>query len=386
MRLICVNCAKDQVLKDFIFNRSNKVARCDICGTLNANGLDADDPELRSLVRTLVRFHYSEWDYNEHWGGSGLGRLLLAKNAITDYSPHWDQDLYDEILQGFFDSDYEDYDKGVSLFAGYQDEQRLPPLRALKSDYSPKLGLLQKELLTTNHFLLESEVDALLRPPSSKLSRTLLAGEVMFRARIGFAMKARPQCGMCEEWHYKPYSAEQLGAPPPALAGGGRLNRPGVSFLYLASNEDTAICEVRPHPGHYVSVGAFESTRVIRVADFTTLSIGDYFLSDKLLDQYLLLKTIDDLLGLPVVPEDRGRYSLTQFLSDALRRLGFEGVMYRSSVGSGSNVAVFDASSFKYIDGSAKSVQVSQLQYAYSPVPEMGPKDDYLIDGEGNFL
>ena len=96
-----------------------------------------------------------------------------------------------------------------------------------------------------------------------------------------------------------------------------------------------------------------------------------------------MLKTIDDMFSKPVAPDDRGLYSLTQFLSDGLRRIGFEGVVYRSSVGSGSNLAVFDASSFKYVEGSGRTVQVSQVKYTYSALASMGQKCDYIIDGNG---
>ncbi len=354
---------------------------------MDANTLDSDDAELRSLVRALVRFHYSEWDYNEHWGGDGLEGLFLRENAITNYSPHWDDEAYEEAILGFFDQGYEEYDKGISLFAGYDaDGQQLQLLRSLKSDSSPRLQKLREKLRTKNHFLLESEVDTLLEEHISNLVVSLPAGTVMYRARIGYDMKAVTHSSWGNEWHFRAYSAEKLGAPLPLLAASGRLNRSGVSFLYLGTNQETAICEVRPHPGHYVSVGSFESARAIQVADFTKVSIVDYYRSDKLLDDYLLLKTIDELLSLPVVPEDRGEYSLTQFLSDALRRLGLEGVVYRSSVASGANLAVFDASSFDYVDGSAKTQQVSQLQYSYAEVPKIGPKENYIIDGNGNPL
>lgn len=386
MTSICSKCAKAQVLRDFILKHSDRVAQCRICGSVEANLMDAGAPELRSLVRALVRFHYSEWDYNGHLGGVGLERLFFSENEITSYAANWDEDLYNDVILGFVDCGDEDYDTGVSLFAGYDTNgQNLKPLCSLKRDTCPKLLRIEKQLRTTNYFLLEKEVDSLLGPHVSKLISHLPAGTRMHRARIGYDQKALPiwSMAMDDDWHFKPYSAKQLGAPPPRLAGNGRLNRPGVSFLYLCTNEETAISEVRPHPGHHVSVGAFESTRTIQVADFTKVSILDYYRSDKLLEGYLMLKTIDDMFSKPVAPDDRGLYSLTQFLSDGLRRIGFEGVVYRSSVGSGSNLAVFDASSFKYVEGSGRTVQVSQVKYTYSALASMGQKCDYIIDGNG---
>jgi hypothetical protein len=389
MSVVCSRCAKDPVLKRLIGRRSTNEARCDVCRSKKVPVLDVKDRALRNMVRALVRYHYSEWDYNSHWGGDGLESLLMEENLITTYSPEaaYNEEAYLDFTAEVFDTGYEDYDKGVSLFAGYDNCGQLPLLRSLKTERTFRLQKIERALETTNHFLLEQEIDALLAPYVPTLSALVPAGTVMHRARIGVKMKAMPMAGWGNEWHYKPYSAKDLGAPPPASGGNGRLNRPGVSFLYLATDEHTAICEVRPHPGHSISVGAFQSSRKLKVADFTKVSILNFYRSDKLLDDYLLLKNIDDSLGLPVAPDDKGKYSLTQLISDSFRRLGFEGVAYQSSVStSGTNLAVFDASTFDYVDGSAKCVEVMQLQYTFGPMPAMGSKREYLYDGNGNML
>ncbi|MFO0805495.1 MAG: RES family NAD+ phosphorylase [Gemmataceae bacterium] len=348
--------------------------------------LDGNDAELRNLIRALVRYHFSEWHYNSHFGGDPLEALLMRENPITSFQPHWHSDRYDEVVQGFFDTGYEDYDKGISLFAGYQDYVQQPLLEALKTSTDPALDALQRKLLTTNYFLLEDEVRSLLKPHMKKLERHIRKGESLYRARIGYELKARPNEDWGKSVHYKPYSAAALGAPPPHLAGSGRLNRPGVSYLYLATDEMTALSEVRPHPGHHVSVGAFKCLKKVRVADFNAISIRDYCRSDKALDQYLLLKTIDELFSLPVPPEERGRYSFTQFLSDALRHLGFEGVGFKSSVGTGANFTVFDPRAFKYVADSAKVLRVEQLEYRVATTETVKSDGDYLTGPDGKLI
>ncbi|MFT6194061.1 MAG: hypothetical protein ACJASU_000960 [Cognaticolwellia sp.] len=42
------------------------------------------------------------------------------------------------------------------------------------------------------------------------------------------------------------YSPQELSAPPSNLASSGRINPQGISFLYGALEENTAISEVRP--------------------------------------------------------------------------------------------------------------------------------------------
>jgi RES domain-containing protein len=72
----------------------------------------------------------------------------------------------------------------------------------------------------------------------------------------------------------------EIGAPPPTIATPGRLNRSGVSFLYLSTDETTAAAEVRPHPGHRVSIAAFRSLKEIRLADFGAIDVADFSASD----------------------------------------------------------------------------------------------------------
>ena len=45
---------------------------------------------------------------------------------------------------------------------------------------------------------------------------------------------------------HQPFLGDQIGAPPPLAATAGRLNRVGVSFLYLATDKLTAAAEVGP--------------------------------------------------------------------------------------------------------------------------------------------
>ncbi|MFJ7982236.1 RES domain-containing protein [Lysinibacillus xylanilyticus] len=53
----------------------------------------------------------------------------------------------------------------------------------------------------------------------------------------------------------------QISSPPPPLAQPARLSRAGISYVYLASNKNTSIAEIRPHPGHIISVGKFRMNK-----------------------------------------------------------------------------------------------------------------------------
>ena len=79
-------------------------------------------------------------------------------------------------------------------------------------------------------------------------------GEEYYRARLGDGDKT------------KPFPKEKMGAPPPEKTlTGGRANPPGIPFLYLANNRETAIAETRPWIGASVSLGRFEPERDLNI-------------------------------------------------------------------------------------------------------------------------
>jgi hypothetical protein len=47
----------------------------------------------------------------------------------------------------------------------------------------------------------------------------------------------------------------------------GRANPKGIPYLYLATHQDTAMAEVRPWVGSYVSVAQFVLKRDVRIVD-----------------------------------------------------------------------------------------------------------------------
>ena len=152
------------------------------------------------------------------------------------------------------------------------------------------------------------------------------------------------------------------------IASEGRLNRARVSILYLASDRETAVAEVRPHPGHIVSTAEFESTRALKIADLTAKDIRN-FLSDTRLEELRLIFSFNSLMNLPVTPDRREYYLITQILSDCVRQAGFDGVRFQSSLGPGSNFAFFNATDFALVPKSEGVLAVKALAYDLTEMP-----------------
>ena len=73
----------------------------------------------------------------------------------------------------------------------------------------------------------------------------------LYRARIGIK-DILIYSGLGEETKktYIPYKKNEIGASLPKITTEGRFNRSGISYLYLASDSETAINEIRPSVGH----------------------------------------------------------------------------------------------------------------------------------------
>ena len=128
---------------------------------------------------------------------------------------------------------------------------------------------------------------------------------------------------------------------PPASQGEGRLNPKGTACLYLAQSEPTAMSEVRPWRGEYISIGRFRTTKPLLLVDCTSEEEG---WPDAPTIEKAAWADINAAFAKPVVPSDpAGDYVPTQLLAQLFRREAYNGIQYRSSIdGGGRNVALFN--------------------------------------------
>lgn len=77
------------------------------------------------------------------------------------------------------------------------------------------------------------------------------------------------------------YPGDALGPPPPGMANAGRLNPAGVPVFYGASDQTTAITELRPQVGSLAATATFSVLRRVRLLDLTKVKS----FADKLFDE-----------------------------------------------------------------------------------------------------
>ena len=140
-----------------------------------------------------------------------------------------------------------------------------------------------------------------------------------------------------------------MGKPPAKISTAGRANPIGIPYLYTASNISTAIAEIRPHKGDGVTVAKFDILEPLKLADLRNprQSISPFTLKDEdELNQIFLdldyLCHLGEELSKPILPREAHlEYLSSQYLCELIKHCGFDGVVYKSSVGDGDNFAIF---------------------------------------------
>lgn len=371
---VCSDCARHPSLKRMI-EADSTIGVCAFCCRTDASVRNPQTIEpMIMLIRALIRFYWDEADYNTHFGGEDVLALLSeAENPVV--KPFVSTEYYDEFYCLLHDQPYPDWDKGISIFAGFDDGLRL--MNFAISRTTPRLlGNLRSRLNESNFDEIGIELGAMVDPFLTDLKFTLQKGGTWFRARTGVEAIFHRSHGYQSHIVRKPYMGTAIGASP--NPGNGRLNRQGVPVLYLGSNPYTALAEIRPHPGHFVSVGGFQIQRDLVVADFDP-DISRFSSSEVRLEMYETIQAFDRWMSTPVTPDDKFSYLITQLLAEVLKQRGFHAIQFRSSVAAGVNLCIFDTADATFVDGYSKVHFIESVRYEAPEHPSltMPGADDY---------
>lgn len=377
MSRICKTCSEDRVLKNIIKKKGVK-GTCSLCGKKSKRVIDTSEDIFIKTIACLIRYYFSEWEYHSKLGGVGFDRLLSKDNSIFNYPKKVDEEIIDDFLMSFVDDLYEN--KDISLITAYgRDIYNHFPQNAVSVGSQDLLFLISKELEKQNYFLVEPKFEPHFKKIKEYVAQHISSGEVFFRARIGATKSASDYIfeKSSTKDYFTPYQNEEIGAPPILIASAGRVNRPGVSYLYLASDINTAISEIRPHPGEKVSLGEFIAKNDLTIADVSTHHLIEKLMSDEGLESLALIIGIEKTLSTATPPGNSTFYGITQFITEMIRKLGFDGICFRSSVGSGKNLVVFDPNNFEWRPSSGNVYSIEKVTYSYEHCE--------LFDEKGNY-
>lgn len=184
--------------------------------------------------------------------------------------------------------------------------------------------------------------------------------EDFFRSRYGFNVEK----GLIDDCSIDvifPYFGKDLIQPPTSFAKGGRFNAEGESYLYLSSNIETCISELRLDVGEKCSVGKFCCKRVFNYVDFTSNKMS------------FLFNVVKQLLLAPVHSDNKSYYLLTQSIAKVFKVLNFHGICYPSTQVNSEknyNVVCFYPKDFYFVNYSDEIYIVEAINYSYSKLNE----------------
>jgi hypothetical protein len=187
------------------------------------------------------------------------------------------------------------------------------------------------------------------------LKLNISAGQIFYRAQAHLAHELEEEL-----------SSERLKAPPNRLATAGRANPAGISYLYVADNAETAISEVRPYNGGFVSLALVTALERLQIFDLTSkflLEGKDPFEVDFLKEYKLaiLAAKMDEAFAAPIGPFTPDiDYAPTQVAAELIASAGYSGIRYRSSLDpEGFNYVFFQPDCFSVsYSGSARVTRV----------------------------
>jgi hypothetical protein len=220
---------------------------------------------------------------------------------------------------------------------------------------------LRDELMYRNRFFPGVDIDLerlelLLSPLTLEASDV---PDVWYRARIKTSAAA--------------FAVAEMGAPPNRFASHGRANPAGIPYLYLGSTAETAISEIRPHTGEVACVADFKTPADLELVDLRAprKMVSPFLLEDaedigRMMSDLPFLERLGDELTRPVVPQSAAiDYTPSQYLCEFIKKCGYDGVVYRSSVSDGINLALFDPARAQC--GGVTQYQVSRVSVAVTP-------------------
>lgn len=355
--ICCSMCFKDTEVKAII-ERLQIIGDCGVCGKRNVYIYDTSEPntDIVQLFNGLLDIYipsinlpdnyprekrdFLRNELFEKWNIFNIEKEKIERLMKSICKQRYEENpsIFDEPV-GILSSEEESYIKNNSILKSYAWEDFV---KGIKSDNRFHTDFFNLEILNT--FLKYAQ-------------KSYEKGTIFYRARISDA-------GGLEK--------DKMGAPPVGIASDGRVNASGISCLYLSSERETTIHEIRAGTHDYVSIGNFRLIEDISVVNLMKLHQISPFstLDDIDFDQHAInrkhLEKIGNEIARPLRRQDSPLdYLPTQYISDFIKSKGYQGIEYKSTMHEhGKNLAIFNEELLECIDVSV--VKIKEINYRHS--------------------
>lgn len=336
----CTECFSSNYLKDII-NRNNTIGDCDFCDSQkvsiynpaelslifqNILDLYSVHPDSINSIETQIEIDFQNKIFSEK---IGLNTKLLLQNIVKD-----DYNTYQSLFENNVVLTCSNLPESVDI---------IKPLQISWERFAD-------EIKTTNRFHIQNTLDLeKLQELLNRYKKPINKGKKFYRARIS---------------NKEGFEKSEMLNPPADKAKAGRANPTGISYLYLADQIKTTLYEARASLFDYVTVGEFRAKDDIRVINLRGDTYDPVLLAEQEeLEDFLIhlpfITTLETNLSKPRRRSDNELdYLPTQYLSEFIKSIGFDGVEFQSSLFSGGyNLAIFTPDKFECI-----SVDVFEIE------------------------
>ncbi len=346
----CSNCFAHVWLKSYVNKHSEAIGACDFC--------ESEDVPLLSTDALAGPFHnmlsmYVVADTYE----SGEPLLSLIQWRWQVFDDDLNEDKQAALLEEIVNSDWDDDDGEPMLDAT---ELYMPTSSQwFHNTHSDTWEQFCSDVRRDPQIVIP--FDEFIAEELAESEENLSAGMPFARARLGFNLD--------ENEERLPWSGTEIGAPPVDKASAGRANTAGQVVLYVADEEKTAVSEVRPALGFYVSVANLTLKRVCRVLDLTKeLPELNPFEGDSIgwhVEIRGLLNRLGEEMSRPLErADDKTLYIPCQRLAEYIHQNGYDGIRYPSALNpSGSSIVFFDPEIAESRE--AKLVKITEVTFEY---------------------
>lgn len=219
------------------------------------------------------------------------------------------------------------------------------------------------EIKTKNRFHSKLINFDILEKYCSFIRKTYKAGTLFYRARIS-------DCSG--------YPTTEMSAPPAGKSSEGRANARGITCLYVASDIDTTLHEVRAGVFDFVCVGTFRSKRDITVVDLRAITKISPFVEgldylDHAINKQYLEKLNYEMSKALRRSDSTLDYVPTQYIVDFIKSIEhngiqeYDGIEYNSTTNPGGyNLAIFNPELFECT--SVSVFDIEKLQYTSTKI------------------
>ncbi|MBE0358211.1 RES family NAD+ phosphorylase [Pseudoalteromonas aliena] len=332
----CGGCLNSEFISEDIAVKSTKNGDCQICGSKNVALIGIE--HLHNLFNSLIEL------YKPHESGELLISLLKKDWLLFGEVP---DDRISKLLHGV---KYGDENLALNYISVAQQTELFDWIS------------FKEELKHVNRFFPTTfpQHDALASLISYLSAEVPIENSNYYRARIQKTSK-------------ESFPPKEMGAPPKTLASNGRANPFGISYLYVASTENTAVSEVRPHNNEYITIANFIAKEELKLVDLRSprKTIVPFRYSEASLKNIYqglnLLEMLGEELTKPVSQSKAQlEYLSSQYLCEFIKSQGYDGVTYESALGDGDNYAIFDEQKLECI--SIGQVKVTSVKISHDKI------------------